>query len=84
MPRADDACASTVPYSDAMPWPHSCAVADADALSDALSDASAVPNADAHAGNADAGPVSAILHISTASVPYDARTVPHASGSRIP
>ncbi len=67
-----NACAHPVPHSDARAM--SDAMADADALSYAVSDACA----------SDAVPVSALLPVSAASVPYDARTVPNAASTRVP
>jgi len=52
------------------------------ANTDALPNAYAVP--DAHASDAGAGPVSAILPIPAAPVPYNAGAVPHAASPRVP
>lgn len=90
MPRPDDAYTCAVPYSDAMPWPRSHAAADADAcaMPGAVADTDALPNAyavpDAYAGDAGAGPLSAILPVPATSVPYNARAVPYAASARVP
>ena len=90
MPRVDNAYAFAVPYSDAVPWPHSYAAADAysRAVPGAVADTYALPNAyavpDAHAGDAGADPVSTVLPVPTASVPHNAGAGPHAASSRIP
>lgn len=94
MPR--HAYARAVPYSDAMPQPrphaaagtYACAVPGAVANTDALPNAYAVPDAyalpDARASDAGAGPVSAILPLPAAPMPYNAGTVPYAASPRVP